>query len=83
MEEMTQCSWKMNVWFVFFNLVGLVDAETDEEFIAQLESFKEVWDTRERERESSPNQRVQVPFITFRRKLHNIIINPWFMFIAS
>ena len=33
----------------FFNLVGLVDAETDEEFIAQLESFKEVWDTRERE----------------------------------
>lgn len=42
-----------------FNLVGLVDTETNEEFIAQLESLKEVWDTRERE--SSPNQGIQVP----------------------
>ena len=33
----------------FFYLVGLVDTETDEEFIVQLESLKEVWDTRERE----------------------------------
>ena len=34
---------------ISFHLVGLVDAETDEEFIAQLESFKEVWNRRERE----------------------------------
>ena len=45
----------------FFNLVGLVDTETDEEFIVQLESLKEVWDTREGERESSLNQGIQVP----------------------
>ena len=50
----------MNLDF-FFNLVGLVDTETDEEFIVQLESLKEVWDTRERERESSLNQGIQVP----------------------
>ena len=46
-----------------FNLVGLVDTETNEEFIAQLESLKEVWDTRERE--SSPNQGIQVPWLHF------------------
>lgn len=34
---------------ISFHLVGLVDAETDEEFIAQLESFKEVWNRREKE----------------------------------
>ena len=61
----------------FFNLVGLVDTETDEEFIVQLESLKEVWDTRERER-VFPQPRHPGSLITFRRKLHNIIINPWF-----
>ncbi|KAJ7385939.1 hypothetical protein OS493_012267 [Desmophyllum pertusum] len=28
---------------------GLLDAETEEEFLAQLESFKDVWNTREKQ----------------------------------
>ena len=30
-------------------LTGLLDAETDEEFLTQLESFKYVWNQREKE----------------------------------
>lgn len=30
-------------------IIGLLDAETDEEFLAQLESFKDVWNQREKE----------------------------------
>ena len=33
----------------FFQFTGLVNAETEEEFLTKLECFKDVWNTREKE----------------------------------
>ena len=37
------------IFLIQLKPTGLVDAETEEEFLAQLESFKDVWNAREKQ----------------------------------